>query len=249
MNDIITQYRELAYERLGFYEEEWNPELGYEMNALFLDQLYYYYREVYQQRPDKFLWMGLARLTGGQVIYGMRNFVKIAKDSCELTVQIMQMAKDIFDDIAWQHELFLKDPSLLIEVCKWVDANKPAKHSFEEIWNMMLADDTKLVSNANQMLLENEQFNTIQHRYEIIRKDDYSKKYLWVTRFVMRNIHPYHRRFFFDMPFKDVTLFKYRWQWISHGNGMWNSWSSLSEKERSRLVALNNEAVISHRWN
>lgn len=249
MNEMIEQYRKKAYKLFEIKEEDWNPQLGYKENAQILDQLYYYYQEVYQKRPDKFLWMGLARLTGGQVIYGMRNFIKIAKDPCELTVQIMQMAKDIFNDIAWQHELFLQNPVQLIEVCTWLDANKPAEHSFQQIWKMILSDDAEWVSKANQLLLENEQFNTIQHRYEIIRKDACSKKYLWFTKFVMRNIHPYHKRFFFDLPFKDVTIFKYRWQWISHENGMWNTWSRLSRQERSRLVALDNEAVIAHHWN
>jgi hypothetical protein len=248
MNHLIIQYRNKAYQRFGIQEKDWHPQLGYKANAQVLDRLYNYYREVYEQRPDKFLWMGLARLTGGQVMFGMRNLIKIAKDPCELTVQIMHMAKDIFDDIAWQHELFLDNPAQLLEVCKWLDANKPAKNSFLQIWNMMLSEDAALVSKANQMLLENEQFNTIQHRYEIIRKDAYSKKYLWFTRFVMRNIHPYHIRFFFDLPFKDVTVFQHRWQWISHEKGMWNTWSGLQEKERSRLVALDDEKVIAHRW-
>ncbi|MBX9785023.1 MAG: hypothetical protein K2X48_17180 [Chitinophagaceae bacterium] len=249
MNNLVKLYQQKAYERFGIKEEDWQPQLGYKANAEILNQLYYYYRQVYEQRSDKFLWMGLARLTGGQVMYGMRNIIKIAKDPCVLTVEIMQMAKDIFDDIAWQHELFLNNPEQLIEVCKWLDATKPAQHSFEKIWKMILLDNPQSISTANQMLLENEQFNTIQHRYEIIRKDAYSKKYLWFTRFVMRNIHPYHNRFFFDLPFRDVTEFKYRWQWISHKKGMWNTWSGLKEQERSRLVSLNNEEVIAHHWN
>jgi hypothetical protein len=248
MNDIITQYRRKAYARLGINEKHWHPHLGYKSNAAILYQLYYYYREVYRQQPGKFLWMGLARLTGGQVIYGMRNVIKIAKDPCVLTQQIMQMAKDIFDDIAWQHELFLDSPEQLIKTSACLDKQQPTTHSFEQIWKMITNENPTLISAANCMLLENEQFNTIQHRYEIIRKDNYSRKNLWLTRFVMRNIHPYHKRFFFDLPFRDVTLFPYRWQWISHEQGMWNTWSKLSLQERTRLVLLDNEAVIYHRW-
>lgn len=62
----------------------------------------------------------------------------------------------------------------------------------------------------------------------------------------MRNIHPYLNWFFMDLPFRDVTVFENRWRWISHKKGMWQTWVDLSQSERSRLIALSNEAVIWH---
>jgi hypothetical protein len=96
--------------------------------------------------------------------------------------------------------------------------------------------------------LHNEQLATIQKHYDLIRKDNYSRVFLFLTRFTMRNIHPYHRRFIIDVPFKDVTRFKHRWQWISKENGMWPTWISLSEEERTRLVKLSNDEVVNHLW-
>ena len=98
------------------------------------------------------------------------------------------------------------------------------------------------------MLLENEQHGTIQPHYETIRKDRYANRYFRWTRFVMRNLHPYHRRFIVDCPFGDVTRFQDRWQWIGHDRSMWASWVGLKQVERDRLVALSNEAVVGHHW-
>ncbi|HAD13343.1 MAG TPA: hypothetical protein DCF33_13010 [Saprospirales bacterium] len=98
------------------------------------------------------------------------------------------------------------------------------------------------------MLLKNEQECTIQPHYERIREDSYANRFFRFTRFVMRNIHPYHRRFILEFPLGDVTRFEDRWKWITHPAGMWPRWVHLPRQERERLVALLNLQVISHQW-
>ena len=95
-NDTRQIYLQQAYQRAGISAMQWQPSLGFRANEEILHQVYRYYQAVYQEKPDKFLWAGLARLTGGQVLFGMQNAVKIARDPCVLTQEIVAVAKDIF---------------------------------------------------------------------------------------------------------------------------------------------------------
>ncbi len=248
LKTVRTHYTHKAYTRLGVRAENWLPELGFKANLPILDALYYAYQSFYFDNPNRFLWAGLARLTGGQVLFGMGNLTEIIKDPCVLSKEIVAIAKDIYDNLAWQHELFLEDKTLLIAVCEQLDATERAMHKYADCWRLIAKNDVDSIALGNKMLLENEQHNTVQPHYERIKLDDYSKRFFWFTRFAMRNIHPYHLWFFMDLPFKDVTVFKNRWHWISHKNGMWNNWVGLSQNERNRLIGLSNEAVIHHRW-
>lgn len=248
VQQIRRKYTRKAYTRLGIDAENWQPELGFKANLPILETLYYAYQSLYFDCPNRFLWAGLARLTGGQVLFGMGNLMKIAKDPCVLSQEIVAIAKDIYDNLAWQHELFLVDSDLLIEVCEQLDLAEPATHKYADCWRLIAQNDADSIALGNRMLLENEQHNTVQPHYERIKLDEYSRPFFWFTRFVMRNIHPYHHWFFIDLPFKDVTIFENRWRWISHEKGMWRTWTALSESERSRLIGLSNDAVKKHAW-
>ncbi len=244
---IKKKYTNQAYTKAGIIESKWQPELGYVANKAIMYQVYNYYQTLYFKNPTKFYWLGLARLTGGQVLWGMNRLCKIAKDPCAITQHIVAIAKDIFETLAWQHELFLENPELLIALLKSQTLNN--KNNYSNIWeHLSVAESATHVSLYNLQILENEQYNTVQPHYDAIRKDAYSRKYLFLTRFTMRNIHPYHHRFIIEKPLGDVTIFTDRWHWISHPKGMWQRWSSIKQDERNRLVALDNHAVIHHNW-
>ncbi len=248
VKQIAAGYISQAYSSAGIEEAAWKPELGFRHNCSLLDKLYYYYQELYFKKPEQFLWAGLARLTGGQVLYGMNNLTRIAKDPCVLTQQIMATAKDIFESLAWQHELFLNDRIALTALCNQLDTTDPAVHTYNSCWKLIEKGGADNIALGNKMLLQNEQQHTIQPHYDIIKKDPYSARYFWFTRFVMRNIHPHHRRFILMQPFGDVTSIKYRWKWIDGPAGMWQTWCNLPQAERDRLVALDNHAVTHHKW-
>ncbi len=245
---VRLHYQDRAYARLGVQPADWQPQLGFRANEHILQPLYQYYQQIYQQDPGRLLWAGLARLTGGQVLFGMRNLVKIAKDPCVLSQEIVAVAKDIFESLAWQHELFLEDRELLLSVCDNLYPAQAEQHAYAECWRLIGADDSASIAQGNRMLLQNEQRQTIQPHYETIRRDAYANRYFRFTRFAMRNIHPHHRRFIFDHPLGDVTRFADRWHWIDHAKGMWTSWVGLTQAERNRLVALSNEDVVRHYW-
>jgi hypothetical protein len=248
VHQIRKKYTNKAYLRLGIKAENWLPELGFKANLPILETLYYAYQSFYFDCPNRFLWAGLARMTGGQVLFGMGNLTKVIKDPCVLSQEIVAIAKDIYDNLAWQHELFLDDPNLLIAVCEELDLTEFATHKYADCWRLIRENNPKSIALGNKMLLENEQHNTVQPHYNRIKLDNYSRRYFWFTRFAMRNIHPYHRWFFLDLPFKDVTIFEHRWRWISHKNGMWETWTDLSQNERNRLIGLSNYDVKKHCW-
>jgi hypothetical protein len=242
-----NKYTAIANQNAGIDAAQWLPNNGYLHNEEIMYKVYSYYQSLYLKAPNKFLWLGLARLTGGQVLWGMNRLVKIAKDPCAITVNIVAIAKEIFEELAWQHEMYLLEPDMLIEYLKTLENKKQFNPA--NIWESIHSTtNAAIIAEANRNQLHNEQLSTVQPHYEIIRQDSYSKKFLWLTRFTMRNIHPYHKRFIVEVPFKDVTVFAYRWQWISHAKGMWASWVATGEAERTRLVRLSNEAVIQHDW-
>ncbi|HLP93957.1 MAG TPA: hypothetical protein VK168_07965 [Saprospiraceae bacterium] len=247
MYSLQQHYQEKAYKRAGILSENWRPEHGFKANEAILEQVYLYYQAVYQANPNVFLWAGLARLTGGQVLFGMRNAVKIARDPCALTCGIVAVAKDIFESLAWQHELFLESPGTLIAY--WGQTKMESTgYTYAEAWQYIASGNPAAIALGNQMLLKNEQQSTIQPHYEQIREDAYANRFFRFTRFVMRNIHPYHRRFILEFPLNDVTRFEDRWKWITHPAGMWPRWVQLPQLERDRLVALSNQQVVSHQW-
>jgi len=245
---FINPYILQAYQNAGINEHDWQPEKGFAANSAIMHKIYVYYQQLYLQMPGQLLWAGLARMTGGQVMYGMKNICRIAKDPCVLTQNIVAVAKSIFERMAWQHELFISDRPALMHACTQLDAYAPAVHSYKTCWETILQNTPEAISKGNKMLLENEQHNTIQPYYDLIKQDSYSARYFRLTRFVMRQIHPYHRRFILRHPLGDVTLFKDRWKWIEGEKGMWQTWCSIDLQERIRLVSLSNEQVIRHDW-
>jgi hypothetical protein len=249
LTDLQAHYTAKAEQRLGYAFDDWRPELGFRKNKTIMDAVYYAYQSLYRERPNAFLWAGLARLTGGQVLFGMNNLVRIARDPSVFTCEIVAIAKDIYFNLAWQHESYLDNPALLIEVCRELDAKRTHNHAYADCWTNIQSGQPERIALGNRMLLENEQHNTVQPHYEVIRKDPYSARFFWFTRFVLRNIHPYHRRFVFDQGLSDVTEFKHRWRWIARANdGMWDRWVGVPLERRMALVALDNERLIRHQW-
>ena len=156
MNPVKIKYTAFAYNRLGIEEAYWQPQLGFKANEIILQKLYHYYQAIYLLQPTKFYWAGLARLTGGQVLYGMRKLTKICKDPSVFTQEIMWAAKNIFDSLAWQHELFLVNPTLLLQTCIEIDMEENHSFKYYHCWQLLMSNDEANVAEGNLMLLQNE---------------------------------------------------------------------------------------------
>jgi hypothetical protein len=247
--NIIDTYTAKAYAKARINVLQWQPALGYKANKFTMYKLYYYYQHLHQQNAH-FIWAGLARLTGGQVLWGLKRLMLIAGNRSVITITLVQMAKAIFEHLAWQHELALEHPTLLIEILKAQEQIDTTvyTYSFSKIWTLILSGQITDVQQGNEQLLYNEQLHVIQHYYNNIKQDKKSKIFLWLARFTMRCIHPHHKWFALEFPFKDVSNFSYRWQWISHAKGMWPQWTSLKDTQRQALVNLSNKQIITHQW-
>lgn len=270
-------YLKRAYEKAfgQFDEANWDPDLGFAANEARIVKLYDYYRDTYLARPDLFLWAGLGRMAGGAVLGGLRLFVKIFGEGDPVengkvilfTQTMVRIGKEIFHDLAWQHEAFLDDETNAVKLAAVYDMGKPAAHaSYQEAWRHILSRDEARVATGNKMLLWNEQFTIIQPLYDKVKADE-DNRHLFGRLFYgpMHNlkaftnsIHPYHRDFLISLPTGDIVKALDRWSWITETGGMWEKWAekrgvpaapvAMKQTERTRLVKLPMDKLIDRQF-
>jgi len=236
---------------LGGKDDAWDPVAGYAANRDRIRKLYDYYRDLYNRKPAQYLWAGLGRMAGGAVVGGLDLLVSIptSSDPSFVTSMMVLIGKQIFLDLAWQHELMSSKPDDAPPILTAHDQRFPSNSSYADAWSSIISGPADAVARGSQMLLANEQFTIIQPLYEAIRSDPRSKSEFSSTRAFTSNVHPYHRDFEESMPGgTDVTLADDRWTWITQPNGMWERWVAIPTDERARLVNLPFDDIIAQRW-
>ncbi|MGW5249035.1 hypothetical protein ACWEQN_35460 [Streptomyces sp. NPDC004129] len=82
------------------------------------------------------------------------------------------IGRDIFYDLAWQHEAFLDAPDTIVELASLHDTygQFPTARatSYSEAWKKIASDDPDQVAAGNRDLLQNEQWTIIQPRYDAL---------------------------------------------------------------------------------
>ncbi|MGV9674132.1 hypothetical protein ACWDSJ_02520 [Nocardia sp. NPDC003482] len=221
----------------------WDPDQGFAFNRPRIVDLYAYYRDLYLRAPTQFLWAGLGRMAGGAVVGGLD-----ADPGFTDQAVMVRIGRDIFFDLAWQHEAFLDDPGIILELADLhdrfnryprYDANGPIpaqpgspRRSYRAAWEKILTGTDDAIAAGNRDLLENEQFSIIQPHYDFLRTHAFAGL---PTPFV-NEIHPYHRAFIIERPQGDILVADDRWSWIS--DRMWTNWVAAGVDERSRLVRI-----------
>lgn len=231
-----------------FDEPEWDGDRGYVANRARILKLYDYYQAVYLKRPDQLLWAGLGRMAGGAVVTGL-DLVASAGETL-LTQIMVKIGKAIFHDLAWQHEAFLEDPDLAVQLGRARDVASPGRRSYGDAWANIASGSGDRIAEGNRALLENEQFDIIQGFYDQIAASSEALTF-GRTRAFTNKIHPYHRDFLIRFPLGDVTNADDRWAWISEADGMWAKWvvmSSVAPDERTRLVSLSFSDILGQRF-
>jgi hypothetical protein len=219
--------------------EGWDPGIGWRANRSRVIGLYDYYRNLFNQRPDRFLWAGLARLAGGAVVSGLDA---IPDDRNPLVEAFLNAGQDIFHDLAWQHEAALEDPADLLALASFHDAHVRPCTSYRRAWEKICGQES-LVAQGNRELLQIEQFSIAQPRSDALRENP-AARMGWLVRLFGRAayftlaIHPYHRDFIADFPAGDPRDADQRWAWIALEDGMWSKWTMMPAEERARLVNL-----------
>jgi hypothetical protein len=187
-------------------------------------------------------------MAGGAVVGGV-DLVASSGESF-LTETMVQIGKNIFHDLAWQHEAFLEDPQLAIDLATQQDASSPARRSYADAWRDIASGESERVASGNRALLENEQFTIIQPLYDAISAS--AEAFIFRrTRAFTNKIHPYHRDFLVRFPTGDVIVPDDRWAWITEDDGMWAKWTimpTVAPDERTRLVSLSFSDILNQRF-
>lgn len=204
--------------------------------------------KISNQNSFSFLWAGLGRMAGGAVTGGLQKAAFLFQDQTFTTKAMVLIGKAIFLDMAWQHEIFLADQQLAINMALENDARYHPIKSYAEDWKNIACQDQDKISEGNKMLLEIEQYNIIQPIYDKITEIGGPTVHHIVTA-LSSNIHPYHRPFLFVIPTGNVMNFNDRWRWIMEQQGMWEKWVVTPSEERDRLInTLSLDDLIIHNW-
>jgi hypothetical protein len=160
----------------------------------------------------------------------------------------------IFLDLAWQHEAFLDEPRIALDLAQKYDANPDItafdnrivfrgqektltttnrQNKYLDAWQKIISNDLDSVALGNQNLLQKEQFNLIQPVYDVflglpssfIGFLVFKNSLLAHGSPFVGNIHPYHRDFVESKPGGNILLRDNRWAWITEPGGMYAKWA------------------------
>lgn len=250
--DRRSHYTNIALQKAhSSSHPDWDPDKGFAVNRPQIVDVYAYYAALALGQPDLFLWAGLGHMAGGAVVGGLDI------DPGFIPQNIMvNIGKDIFYDLAWQHEAYLDAPGMIVELASLHDqfntypsyANEvhifvsgTPQCSYEAAWKKIVSGDANSVASGNQDLLENEQWSIVQPQYNYLRTLPNSGLPTPFTN----NIHPYHRPFLVDEPTGNILDVTSRWDWITRPQGMWENWVACGPDERARLLQLPFDQICS----
>lgn len=175
-------------------------------------------------------------------------------DPTDVTIAMVTIGKNIFMDLAWQHEAYLdliiakSDTDTFFSVLDYYDQNFPAKNKYKDAWNNINSGD---LINGNLALLENEQASIIQPIYDGLMSQSNNALFKDPNPFI-NQIHPYHLDFLISKPTGNVLNFDDRWDWIlngkGQGDGMWQNWIAIPVEERTRLTDIDMDKLIKADW-
>lgn len=161
---------------------KWKPDDGLHVKDERTDataqDVYNYYGWLFGQRPE-LLWAGMAKLAGGPVYAGMQDaaYVQGVPGGEDISRALLTMQKAIFDDLAWQHQLYVdrglpalervNDAGLLLDAgahnAHLVD-NGPT--TMISAWRDIASGDKGRINRGNRVLIAREQDPILQEHYE-----------------------------------------------------------------------------------
>jgi hypothetical protein len=276
-NLTADQWRARALSAARIDPATWRPSAGFEANRDNVKKVYAYYADLYNQRPE-LKWAGMAKLAGGTVYGGLeqselgRRAAKTAATAATLTpapgaptaaeaaktaygeahflqTQLLDMQKDIFKDLAWQHQAYVEGGLPALEAAYQRGEIKEEK--IIQAWRDIASGDENRQWRGNTALLHREQYDILRPGYEKIRNRMTS---LSVSRFppvslpidsgrmiagamsqMAQSPIPGGRSFREATGDKtDITVFEDRWRWIR--DDMLPAYRNLSPERRSALI-------------
>lgn len=168
---------------------QYDPSRGFFLpesrNYVYIQAIYYYYSQLFDQRPEKLYWAGMAKTAGAAVYAGMVDmntwkisvFVNDAKVDEVLNDFMIQGNKDIFLDQSWAHHAYISSGiwALRYLMGQQVDDGTFDDQPFtdysawEEIDQGVEENETQMLHEGNKKLLRREQEVVMQPLYEVMK--------------------------------------------------------------------------------
>ena len=213
----------------------WRPDKGFAANLVNVKNVYAYYMRLFSQNED-LLWAGMAKLAGGVVYRGFQQSQRMLSAAEEdyglgpleppsvttgrravaayVTVGqniLLQMQKEIFLDLAWQHQAYLEGGLPALE-----DAYARGEGVPIEAWRDIASGNPVRVQFGNEALLRREQETILPPYYKKIRNlPSVGVIPVVISRFFTESPIPGGNKFNDVVPGGDVTQFRDRWLWIT----------------------------------
>ena len=246
---------------MALYVPPWGPA-PFMTNRVYIQNVYAYYEYLYLQKPNLFLWAGLAKMAGGPV-YGAMVDAEYARTLSPMGLAVLASATadffqetltkgnyEIFDDLAWQFRAYQASGIWALRYVRLKDLDPGIRDIdlpyWEEMWQGEYSSSSTLVQKANYDLTNREQQYIVQGAWT-----EFKTHGVTGIQYLL-NILAYSPIYdlpgvgalsFSDVvgPTKDITLFPDRWDWIdcSYGPyGIWDDWISLSTTTRTGFVTI-----------
>lgn len=261
--EIIEQIKLQTSGAVDFtsYHPPW-PAVPFMTNKAYIQNVYAYYEYIYLQKPDQFMWPGLAKMAGGPVYGAMvdaehyRGPVPPWWDPAQILAAaarnavsdyfqttLMKGNYDIFDDLAWQFRAYQASGIWALRHIDVKGLGGPAIRPFEigpwnQMWQGEYSPSVSLVQAANYALTRREQEFIVQPAWTIFSNGFIGLEYLLGV--LAESPLPGGEDFTTVVGLtRDITLFSDRWTWLdSPGNGIWADWTGLSTAGRTGLVTI-----------
>jgi hypothetical protein len=234
-----TRYRDLYMHwaqsdaRINF--SAWNPSNGFPANDATVRKVYAFYQSLWDQN-HKLEWAGMAKLAGAPVYAALEDVYTIRLlldrgdpiESLDLRAQVlarlgsgelrfletklMIMQKEIFSDLAWQHEAYALCG---IDAINAIHADGDLMGNRYTDWLGIAYGDDQLVQNSNEDILSYEQGVVVQHDYDDIRNRRDGEAFVVALSLTVNSPIPNSVPFRQYLPHGDLTLYADRWSWIS----------------------------------
>jgi hypothetical protein len=162
---------------------------------------------------------------------------------------LMEMGRDIFDDLAWQHEAYLALG--LPELKRLRDLNQLGV-SYYDAWQKIDSGNTEKVWEGNCKLLWHEQHDVITLGYaglsdmagvptamSALAQSPHPWGESFYDYYSIDTTPPSFQRYPPPVFVRDVTRFADRWGWLE--KNIWPSWKKQSQAARTRLINMSLE--------
>jgi hypothetical protein len=247
--DAVLKKAGITWAQLDQYEDFTLP------NQEIMAHIYGYYAQVFQTDPARFKWAGMAKLAGGSVWGALKDTVKgriivpgVGADRTSKLLEgyLLAINKDIFLDLAWQHEAYIqKGIAEMRCLAKTGGLDPTGLQAWEKIDHDASADaspdDVAAVNSGNEMLLRHEQQQIAQPGWLKIKDLGIRGPIAYLSKSPI----PSGKQFLEFVNEGRLDNFPERWQWIE--KDMYPKWIAMDQQMQLKFVNMSLEDLAARK--